>query len=733
MEVHYGSALEKLTAEQKEEQASRSQSYARRNQRRHVYLTDPRQLKDLLMGIHLYRTTAPNVFDEDQKAVTVKVGEEKTKEEDIERSRQASRVNGETSSLQNGPTVLQRLRLIHNTKGKFKSHGTLPSFTKMIRESQTRVIRSRTGVSFSGDVKPRTLDETVEWALKEKNESVLLQKLFSLDDQMTRYRKERKLALERFKALHRRAPLDLDEFVSFLVDVDVEEDGGSGNFKASPPQNAISPGASNSHPAGFHEPGGNGGTMLSLARRLEQLKEAGDETLKRRFRETVPSPSISPGDDRPAPGGVGSRRRYSLKNCDNGSHQQQFSPPTVISRGQANPNFGQQQQQQQQGSTDEAAGHSTSHAASKEISSLRAHVTPPCQENHTTSQAVIPKKQSEPSRPTPRAATYHQRRVEADTLAPQPTVYSNDPNPTSRKEHQDISVRAAVSAAASQMKAFHAELHDKLEDFRRIDSRILGKCEQVLRGKERFTLGSYRICDSFYKFDEALDVDVQSLQQKVDDKDFLRPESMDMIMSNLKLFENRHFMRDLRLMEIRVNSVRSFKALERLHEASWVFDFFPKLREMHRRAPGGNIPPAALLFISAVLNVIMHGWDLDQASFYRILEGAVLHSDDYSKSTVHRVVSLVREVVGISPEHFLRYLTARDIPASPELTALIRANRAKRRIAAKRSITTRSSLRPIFDQGGSPLSAVLNLQGLSVCEMEDDFSDDDSRHSLHVV
>lgn len=756
VEVLYGSAEEKLTAEEKEAEASLSLSYKNRNQRRHVYLTDPRELKDLLMGIHLYRTTAPNVFDEDQKAHTIKVGaqierenlteEEKTKEEDNERSRKEARLRqcGKNSrEPQPGenpqPTVLQRLRLIHNTKGKFKSQ---QSFTQMIHESQTRVIRSRTGVSFSGDVKPRSLDETVDWALahvKGKNESVLLGKLFSLEDQATRYGLERKLTLERFRALHRRAPLDLDEFASFFVDnvltttsLDAEADGGgSGNVIkpshiSSKTRSFNSPGkpltgASNSHPVGFHDSGN-----VSLAKRLEQL--------------TVQSPSIAPGSERPAPGGVGSRRRYSLKNCDSGSQLQYFSPSTVISRGlPTTPTFGQQQQGS---SSEEAAAEPSSRAASPlPRSSSRER---PSSTSRKTIKAAISEKQSEP---TPRAPTFRQRRSEAgknnsDTLsASQPTVYSNaiTSNPTSGKEQQNSSVRVAVAAAASQIKAFHAELHDKLEDFRRMDSRILGKCEQVLHGEERFSQNADRLCDSFCRFDEGLDQDVQDLQKKIDDKDYHLPESMALIMSNLKL-KDHHFMRDLRLMETRVSGVRSFKALERLHEASWVVDFFPKLREMHRRAPGGHIPPAALLFISAVLNVIMHGWALDQASFYRILEGAVLHADDFSKSAVHRVVSLVREVVGISPEQFLRYLTARDIPPSPELTALIRANRVKRRLAAKRSPTTRSqssSLRPITedatlrDERSSPLSALLvNLRGLAVSEIDDDFSDDDPHHTI---
>jgi hypothetical protein len=169
--VEMGAALVRQTAEEKEAEQQASKAYINRNKRRHVFLTPPDQLKDLLLGIHLYRTTVPDVFAEEQAPHTVKVGakievqfmsdEERAKWDEDQKARELSRrIKEQKQRLKQAPqspsipleaaaagegegegsgglgtsargdidepeaTVLQRLRHIHNTRASSSAAST---------------------------------------------------------------------------------------------------------------------------------------------------------------------------------------------------------------------------------------------------------------------------------------------------------------------------------------------------------------------------------------------------------------------------------------------------------------------------------------------------------------------------------------------------------------------------------------------------------------------------------
>jgi len=790
VDIKFGKDEVKLTSDQLEEELAKSKSYINRNKRRHVFLTPPEQLKDLLLGIHVYRTTLPDVFDEDQTPRTVKVGaviefenmtvDEKAKLEE-ERSRKAKqrqdearrarkhqqheqqqdRSNNSEQVQQSGaaapadpqPTVLQQIRLIHNTKGKFKSNLNKQDLLTMIQDSQSRLTRSRTGVSFSDKLHARTLEETVTWALAhaKENAASLLMQLLQLEEQLNDFSKERKHALERFHALHRREPRGADEFAEFYVDNVLPAGSGEANSftspMSSPPvsprghkqsassRTSLQAASNSSHIHSHSHPNGSGGSpslqhnhnhaisTLALTKRLDQLKESGTDA----FDRAVSAPQSPAPTSKPSimPGGLSGRRRYSIKSNDSGQH---FSPAMLmgaqelrssdspgadasICRGEmvrasqshragisANGNNG----------LNEAAPpdyQSPTAAASSSAAAIAAASRAKHDRAQQRRKTFEEQQRTGENGKSSKGSTYRQRRSQNQEGGAlfnpnsQPTVYSNAVSGQAKEGQQNDATRKAIEASDKQTKAFKLALEETMEEFRRRDERLNAKCDRVSQGEERFIRGAKRLCSRLSNFDVSVAREAQHLQQTVDDKAFVWPEVMESMMANMKI-DNHYFMRDLRVMELRVCAVRSFKQLERLYEARWLTELLPKVRELHRRAPGGNLPLAALLFVSTTVHVLMHGWALDEYTFYSILEGAVVQRDDHSKSAVHRMVSCVRDVVGVSPEQFLRYLASRDIPASPELTAQIRANRKKRRAAKLGRVTNRSSsLRPITEDG----------------------------------
>ena len=243
------------TQEEKDREQADSKAYIQRNKRRGVFLTPPEQLKDLLLGIRVYHTVQPGVFDEDQTPRTTKVGAgtfvdcepddpprghlahpRAPRHELHARSQsqadapssshhrqyqqhQHQQQNAQSAAPDAQPTLLQRIRLIHNTNGKFKSALQKEDLLTLIDESQQRVMSVRSGGASAIDTEPRDIRETISWAIGHVDQCAdPLGALFTMEEQVLAFQAERRRVAERYRAHYRRDPEGEDQLANFFIE-----------------------------------------------------------------------------------------------------------------------------------------------------------------------------------------------------------------------------------------------------------------------------------------------------------------------------------------------------------------------------------------------------------------------------------------------------------------------------------------------------------------------------------
>ncbi len=81
------------------------------------------------------------------------------------------------------------------------------------------------------------------------------------------------------------------------------------------------------------------------------------------------------------------------------------------------------------------------------------------------------------------------------------------------------------------------------------------------------------------------------------------------------------------------------------------------------------------------------------------MEAIITQPSDHAKLSTHRIVSPIRESVGIGPEDFLSYLHRRGITPCPELTSVVREERKRRerdQREKEKSRTSRSGRQSLY-------------------------------------
>jgi hypothetical protein len=119
------------------------------------------------------------------------------------------------------------------------------------------------------------------------------------------------------------------------------------------------------------------------------------------------------------------------------------------------------------------------------------------------------------------------------------------------------------------------------------------------------------------------------------------------------------------------------KAFDNLANAKWLLAFLAKLRDFLRRS-STPCPSSCFKFIYVIQSILARGWDLTNETFFLILERVLTQAEDYSNVTVNKAIRAARDVVGVGPEEFLKYLEDRKITPCPELLAQIRSHRRKK-------------------------------------------------------
>jgi hypothetical protein len=89
----------------------------------------------------------------------------------------------------------------------------------------------------------------------------------------------------------------------------------------------------------------------------------------------------------------------------------------------------------------------------------------------------------------------------------------------------------------------------------------------------------------------------------------------------------------------------------------------------------------------------MKGFDLTRERFYRLLEATVTDTDEFRRSSVHKVLKSLRDCVGIRSVEFLKYHEKRDIQPCFELVSHLKATQRKkvRRQAFKQQVQVQAA------------------------------------------
>lgn len=96
-----------------------------------------------------------------------------------------------------------------------------------------------------------------------------------------------------------------------------------------------------------------------------------------------------------------------------------------------------------------------------------------------------------------------------------------------------------------------------------------------------------------------------------------------------------------------------FKALSHV---SWFISALTKLVDYHHRI-SSNIPVSLFRFMSVLSNMFMFGYSDDMPSkriFYQILENTMPNLEDLSNTRCHKILTLIRDVVHIGHNEFLK-------------------------------------------------------------------------------
>jgi hypothetical protein len=141
-------------------------------------------------------------------------------------------------------------------------------------------------------------------------------------------------------------------------------------------------------------------------------------------------------------------------------------------------------------------------------------------------------------------------------------------------------------------------------------------------------------------------------------------------------------LKDMRKMHEQADRMTQAVQMDRLLQHRWFLALVVKLREFMKKM-NNAVPACCLKFVTAVQQIILLGHTLSQEVFYCLIEATVTAKEDHSKSIVHQLLKIARDIVDISAPDFLAYLEDKDINPNPELVNQVRAlNRSRKGVTS---------------------------------------------------
>jgi hypothetical protein len=131
-------------------------------------------------------------------------------------------------------------------------------------------------------------------------------------------------------------------------------------------------------------------------------------------------------------------------------------------------------------------------------------------------------------------------------------------------------------------------------------------------------------------------------------------------------------LKDMRKMHEQADRMTQAVQMDRLLQHRWFLALVVKLREFMKKM-NNAVPVSCLKFVTAVQQLILLGHTLSQEVFYSLVEATVTAKEDHSKTIVHQLLKIARDIVDISAPDFLAYLEDKDINPNPELVNQVRA------------------------------------------------------------
>lgn len=131
-------------------------------------------------------------------------------------------------------------------------------------------------------------------------------------------------------------------------------------------------------------------------------------------------------------------------------------------------------------------------------------------------------------------------------------------------------------------------------------------------------------------------------------------------------------LKDMRKMHEQADRMTQAVQMDRLLQHRWFLALVVKLREFMKKM-NNAVPACCLKFVTAVQQIILLGHTLSQEVFYSLIDATVTAKEDHSKTIVHQLLKIARDIVDISAPDFLAYLEDKDINPNPELVNQVRA------------------------------------------------------------